>query len=59
MRLALALFAVLLLAGCIAVDSTREVVTAPAPADTADPQLARCGGEGDGARVEGTAERDC
>jgi hypothetical protein len=33
MRLALALFAVLLLAGCIAVDSTREVVTAP-PAPT-------------------------
>lgn len=29
MRLALALFAVLFLAGCIAVDSTREVVTAP------------------------------
>jgi hypothetical protein len=33
MRLALALLAVLLLAGCIAVDSTREVVTAP-PAPT-------------------------
>ena len=31
MRLALALLAVLLLAGCIAVDSTREVVTAPLP----------------------------
>lgn len=31
MRLALALFAVLLLAGCIAVDSTREIVTAPPP----------------------------
>jgi len=33
MRLALAILAVLLLAGCIAVDSTREVVTAP-PAPT-------------------------
>lgn len=31
MRLALALLAVLFLSGCIAVDSTREVVTAPPP----------------------------